>query len=313
MDQNDERSLEELLERVKALDSKKRVALMNFLGVFVEPDAATKRKQEVRSSERLKQLKLDDGTPVFLESQDGTRRSLAFPLWDARGVKNHFDLPCDEFLDYSAPADFDENVTPPAIVDAHLAQLVAELERRRRVVLRHGNYGSLNDETRREFISCVLLAAADHFDSITHRCARDLHGVAAHGTVDYTAQRRYCRGECVAIDEVPITFAKMEDLTDGLRENYLQLEASYDAELLWKNSLKEVGLKKACELGIVTTGRAWLVTRFRPEARRKVSCMQQRSLAIDQDKPIDSANVREILELVIRVLAASQQLVQPMT
>jgi len=180
---------------------------------------------ELHGEERKRHL-------LELASASGLRLSKAFTDWTAEEVRARFGLYSTQFADAALPSQFEDVVlcTPAIIPEARLNRLVEELEDRRVVLLRgFHDFQPLNEATKREVISPFLIAAASLTNDVIHRCEFDLFGQEANGPVDYASQVRTAQGAKVVWDNLVVTEAKKADLNEGLQQNFLQLEAAFEA------------------------------------------------------------------------------------
>ena len=139
--------------------------------------------------------------------------------------------------------------------------------------LKHKLYDPLEEgceETRREFISAVLVLAAS-FAGVKLACEEELNGSIGKGPVDWTVQYENHR--------ICITEGKRDNITEGLYQNLAQLTAVGEGRgqkhSFWVDSPL---------YGIATTYREWIILRLDPAAAESRAGIRLPTLFINERK-----------------------------
>ncbi|CAB9527308.1 hypothetical protein SEMRO_1975_G308780.1 [Seminavis robusta] len=121
--------------------------------------------------------------------------------------------------------------------------------------LKHKLYDPLEEgceETRREFISAVLVLAAT-FAGVKLACEEEINGSIGKGPVDWTAHYENHR--------ICITEGKKDNITQGLYQNLAQLTAAGEVRRQKRSFCVDLPL-----YGIATTYREWIILCLDPAA-----------------------------------------------
>ena len=156
--------------------------------------------------------------------------------------------------------------------------------------LKHKLYDPLEEgceETRREFISAVLVLAAT-FAGAKLACEEQVNGSIGKGPVDWTAHYKNHR--------ICITEGKKDNITQGLYQNLAQLTAAGEDRVQKRSFCVDLPL-----YGIATTHREWIILRLDPAAAESRAGIRLPTLSINERKHLRE-DVQEVAAQVAGLL-----------
>ena len=156
--------------------------------------------------------------------------------------------------------------------------------------LKHKLYDPLEEgceETRREFISAVLVLAAS-FAGVKLACEEEVNGSIGKGPVDWTAHYENHR--------IFITEGKKDNITQGLYQNLAQLTAAGEGRGQKRSFCVDLPL-----YGIATTYREWIILRLDPAAAESRAGIRLPTLSINERKHLRE-DVQEVAAQIAGLL-----------
>jgi len=224
---------------------------------------------------------------AFLLKDESDLAKLAFPATiEVKNMRKGFsDFKEAEAYSYAGVADqvFDEKQFPPSFdiqMDDELFQ-----HAKKDLTIKHKIFGALTEScgyTRREFISSVLLLAANIAD-VHLGVEEPVAGRLGHGPVDWVALYKSYR--------IFITEGKKDDLTKGVVQNIAQMVAAGEDRNPKRKFSPDIPM-----YGIATTYTEWVFL--------KLTCGETRALFRWNDRTIDKDNIEVGLQQVAGQIVA---------